>query len=248
VDEISFEYSPGVKSSYNVSALIGKSGITLFDTGMPGSSKQIEKYFDRVGHEFSDIKQIVLTHLDNDHIGSAPEIKKQTNAKVIMHRLDAKLATEKSIEKGDVKKMFPTYKNDELERLMEKIASTKDIDLNVDEKVGGGEEFSVLDQDETIRKTVRMIHTPGHTPGHCCAYIASESMLISGDALSAKAGKDIQDPVPIYTANMTEARDSLRNLDKLGLGFERLISYHDPPILSSASTRLKEYLQSIRAP
>lgn len=243
IDDISFEYSPGVKSSYNVTLLVGKSGLTLFDTGMPGSSKQIERYVNSIGRDLSEIKQVILTHLDNDHIGSAPEIRKETNAKIVMHRLDAVLATDKTVRKDDLRRMFPSYKRDEIDRLVEKISATREIDLQVDTKVEGGERLFAYN--EGSDDTVSIFHTPGHTPGHCCAYVGRESILISGDGLSVKEGKTIEDPVPMYTVNMNEARESLRRLDQFGLGFERLVSYHDKPLMASASRSLKEYLQTL---
>jgi glyoxylase-like metal-dependent hydrolase (beta-lactamase superfamily II) len=236
VDGVTVEYSPGVESRLGVSVLIGDGGLTLFDTGMPGSLGPIEKYLKSIGRDLSEIKHIVLTHLDNDHIGSAPELKKQTNANVVLHEIDVKLATDRSIGKDELRKMFPSYASDDLDRLMEKISGAREIDLQVDVKVSG-KSLSL--------PGVSVIHTPGHTPGHCCAYLASESLLISGDALSFKNGK-INDSIPIYTVKMSEARRSLRNLNDQ-VRFERLVSYHDEPILHGAQGLLREYLASVGA-
>jgi glyoxylase-like metal-dependent hydrolase (beta-lactamase superfamily II) len=236
VDGVTFEYSPGLKSTFYPTVIIGKSGIVLIDTGMPNSRTMIESYLRKIGHDLSELNQIILTHLDNDHIGSAPELKKETGARVVMHKLDAALSTDKSIKASDIKKMFPDYAPDELDRLMEKISGTIDLDLIIDRKLD--DEETQISIDGT---NISIIHTPGHTPGHCCVYSPQDSVLVSGDGLSIKNGA-VQDPPPMYTVSLWRARASLKKLG--GLSFEKLVSYHDEPILSSSSKKLKEYLQN----
>ncbi len=237
VDGVTFEYSPGVKSTYRPTLIIGKSGIALIDTGMPGSSGAIESYVRKIWHNLSEINQIILTHLDTDHIGSAPELRKQTGAKIIMHKLDAVLSTDKSIDAERVKKIFPDYGADEIGRLMEKISGTRDLELIVDQKLDDEETQIAVDG-----VNVSIVHIPGHTPGHCCVYGMRDSVLVSGDGLSIKNGT-IQDPPPMYTVSMPRARASLKKLGRLN--FEKLVSYHDEPLLSSSSKKLNEYLQSL---
>jgi glyoxylase-like metal-dependent hydrolase (beta-lactamase superfamily II) len=237
VDGVTFEYSPGVKSIYRPTLILGKSGIVLIDTGMPNSTKMIESYLRKIGHDLSEINQIILTHLDSDHIGSAPALRKETGAKVVMHKLDAALSTDKSINIKNLKKMFPDYGGDEIDRLMEKISGTRDLDLIVDQKLDDAETQIAIDG-----RNFSIIHTPGHTPGHCCVYSQQDSLLVSGDGLTVKNGT-VQDPPPMYTVSMLRARASLKKLG--GLSFERLVSYHDEPLLSSSSKKLKEYLQLI---
>ena len=68
----------------------------LIDTGMPGNSKKIIHYIKGLGKNASDIKYIILTHADIDHIGSAADIKKLTGAQLVIHTNDAPILTGKS--------------------------------------------------------------------------------------------------------------------------------------------------------
>jgi glyoxylase-like metal-dependent hydrolase (beta-lactamase superfamily II) len=239
VDEVTFNYSPATASVFNVSIFLAKSGVILVDSGMPGSEKKIESYMRKIDLELSDIKKIVLTHLDNDHIGSAPEIRKQTNAEITMHQLDSKLVRDKSVGIVQLKKLFPGYKNDEVERLLEKMNFTRDIDLAVDHEIRDEKVQISLDEVQ-----LDIIHTPGHTPGHSCVYSRADSVLVSGDSLSVKDNR-VEDPVPMYTVSISTARESIRRM-LAPLEFQRLVSYHDLPLLEAASTRLREYVRQTR--
>src|SRR5208283_1556924 len=63
--------------------------MVLIDCGMRGSSRKLADYLQGLGKNPSDIKYIVLTHSDIDHIGGAAEIKQITGAKLVIHEGDA---------------------------------------------------------------------------------------------------------------------------------------------------------------
>ena len=70
--------------------------MVLIDCGMRGSSRKIADYVKRLGKNPSDIKYIVLTHSDIDHVGGAAEVKKLTGAKLVIHEADAGVLTGKA--------------------------------------------------------------------------------------------------------------------------------------------------------
>jgi glyoxylase-like metal-dependent hydrolase (beta-lactamase superfamily II) len=63
-------------------------GLLLVDTGMPGSAKRIVACLESTGSHAADLRYIVLTHCDMDHIGSVARLKELTGAKVAIHELD----------------------------------------------------------------------------------------------------------------------------------------------------------------
>uniref|UniRef100_UPI0005F1332E MBL fold metallo-hydrolase n=1 Tax=Hymenobacter sp. AT01-02 TaxID=1571877 RepID=UPI0005F1332E len=71
--------------------LLEDDGLTLVDTGLPGSTDKIFAALRAAGKNPADIKHIILTHLHADHSGSAAEIQRQTNARVYAHHTDAPL-------------------------------------------------------------------------------------------------------------------------------------------------------------
>ncbi|MDQ0195927.1 MBL fold metallo-hydrolase [Paenibacillus wynnii] len=56
----------------NPTLLWDESMAVLIDTGMPGQDKQIIEGMKRVGIPFENLKSVILTHQDIDHIGSLP--------------------------------------------------------------------------------------------------------------------------------------------------------------------------------
>jgi glyoxylase-like metal-dependent hydrolase (beta-lactamase superfamily II) len=235
VDGVSFEYAPGVRSTFNVCVIRDDDGLSLIDCGMPGSLLSIQQYLTQVGYTLGDIKRIFLTHLDDDHIGAAPEIKRKTGAKIIMHELDAELVKEHSLNAQELEKRFPRYKPGQIEALFQKLRNAQKVDLEVDGEVKGGEKLE-------IGEGAQVIHTPGHTPGHSCLYLPRDSVLVSGDSLSVR-GDAVSDPVPEYTVNIEQARRSLSSFGSLE--FRRLISYHDKPLLEGASKAVSRYIHRL---
>jgi glyoxylase-like metal-dependent hydrolase (beta-lactamase superfamily II) len=64
----------------NVYLKIDGDELTVIDTGTSGNAKKIVAYIQKLGHQPTDIKIIVLTHFHMDHMGSAKELKQLTHA------------------------------------------------------------------------------------------------------------------------------------------------------------------------
>src|SRR3954451_6244595 len=64
-------------------------GLTVIDTGVPGSASAILQAIEALGRRPSDVKEIVLTHYHYDHRGSAAELAARTGATVIAHVAEA---------------------------------------------------------------------------------------------------------------------------------------------------------------
>ena len=64
-------------------------GLTLIDTGIPGSGDKILQAVRELGKQPADIKNILVTHCHADHTGSLAMLKKETGAPATMHPLDA---------------------------------------------------------------------------------------------------------------------------------------------------------------
>ncbi len=60
---------PGVTG--NSYLLVDLDGLTLMDTGIPGSASKILNYIKRAGYARKDLNRILLTHADYDHAGSS---------------------------------------------------------------------------------------------------------------------------------------------------------------------------------
>src|SRR5689334_987966 len=62
--------------------LVAPDRITLVDTGVPGSEEQIFAAIDSLGRSRDDLKIVLITHADPDHVGALPAIVEETGAKV----------------------------------------------------------------------------------------------------------------------------------------------------------------------
>ncbi len=72
---------PGVMA--NPYILVDADGLTIIDTGLPRSEKKILNYVAGLGKSARDIKRIILTHSDLDHVGSLAALQKATGARIV---------------------------------------------------------------------------------------------------------------------------------------------------------------------
>lgn len=117
-----------------------------------------DRIMDIVKENGLTVEHIILTHAHFDHVGAAPDIKKETGAKIALNKLELPLynaATDQAAVWG--------YEVDPL--------PPPDMFLEEGEEIKvGGLVFKVL-------------HTPGHSPGGICLF--GEGVVITGDTLFA---------------------------------------------------------------
>ena len=140
----------------------------LVDAGMRGSSKKVEIYLKKLGKNPADIKYIVLTHSDIDHVGGAAETKKLTGSKLVIHALDAPVLAGKAKGKH-VKGLLGM-----LFKLMSPVIR-----------------FPPVEPDIVVRENIdlagfKIIYTPGHTDGSISLYLPGKLIFV-GDALRSDA-------------------------------------------------------------
>jgi glyoxylase-like metal-dependent hydrolase (beta-lactamase superfamily II) len=219
----------------NVTAILDDDIVHLVDCGDPGSAGRIFRYLEGQSRKPSDLRTLILTHFDSDHVGSAAEIKRRTGCTVIAREFDAEIISGRRFTDRELKKMLPDYDPVEIEALQGKINGQEIPSVAVDRVLRGDEKLE-------IAGGAQIVHIPGHTPGHVVVLLPIVSALITGDTLSAPSGR-IGGPTPQYTPSVRLATQSLKKLSKFE--FEILVPYHWPPITAGASILLKKYLSSI---
>ena len=87
------EISPNVhlipSFAVNVYLIVDPDGLTLIDAGLARSGKKILKYVAGLGHSPGDLRRIIITHADGDHVGGLAALKAATGAKSYASPIEA---------------------------------------------------------------------------------------------------------------------------------------------------------------
>jgi hydroxyacylglutathione hydrolase len=144
-----------------------------------------DRILDLINENDYNVKYIVCTHAHFDHVGAVPDLKKETGAKIVIHRDEIEIYK-------NTREQAALLWGYELDPLPEPdmIASEGD------KLVIGNLRFEIL-------------HTPGHSPGGICLY--GEGILITGDTLFAgSVGR-----TDFYGGNMEKLKSSFKRLMSL---------------------------------
>ena len=204
-------------------------GLTLVDTGLPGSAEAIIDAVHSLGLTASDLRQILVTHCHADHTGSLAELKRLTPARIFMHRRDAAL-----VAKGRaMRPLFPSpgALNSFLFRRMVGPKPTTIAPVEVDVLVEHREQIPVWGG-------ISVIHTPGHTEGHVVFLARERGVLFVGDAAANLFGPRLM----VGYEHLQQGVMSLRHLCRYR--FEVACFGHGPTILQGAGRRFRSRWES----
>jgi glyoxylase-like metal-dependent hydrolase (beta-lactamase superfamily II) len=210
----------------NLTLLTGPEGPTLIDTGYPGQLEALIEALRQEGVRPEELRRIVLTHQDIDHIGNLKALKEMSGAQVLAHRIEAPYIEGKE----PLVKMTPSRLAGMPEAMRKQIegflASLRE--LRVDE---------LLEDSDRLPGGVLVLHTPGHTPGHISLFLEAQKVLVAGDELNVVEGV-LQGPRPEVTLDMEAAHASLNKLAQLDV--DQVIAYHGGLYGPRAKARIAE--------
>ena len=154
----------------------------------PGASaKQLAERIRKDG--FTPVA-VLLTHGHFDHAGAAEELAKEFGVKVYAHEAEK-----------------DTLQNPQ---------------KNVSWMVGASESYHAdvfLKDEEVITLAgfeIKVLHTPGHTEGGCCYYVASESVVFTGDTLFAQSVGRTDFPGGSMSQIVRSITEKLMTLNEVG--------------------------------
>ena len=201
------------------------SSVTLVDCGLPGSSKKLVADLARIGKHPKDVKNIILTHAHEDHVGGASEMILECDTKnVMMHQADSDLTQAgktpprvKSSFSGKVMSLMPDrgYKPFSITRKLN--------DREIIDSAGG----------------IQVIHTPGHTLGHISLLHLESQTLITGDSIFNMTSR-ITWALSGFCVNYKQSQETAKRF--LDLDFRNACFTHGPEIREKGKERIKKFL------
>lgn len=174
----------------------GEDGFVLVDTGGSNARRELEATLSEAGCGPGDLKLIVLTHGDFDHIGNAAHLRRKHNARIAMHPDDAGMA-----ERGDM--FWNRKKGSRLFRLFAALLFNfgPENRFTADIWLSDGDDLSGYGFNATV------LSIPGHSLGSLGVLTASNDLL-SGDLFDNTKS-------PVLNAIMDDLDAAQRSVAKL---------------------------------
>ncbi len=146
-----------------------KSDYVLIDTGGTNNRRKLEEELGKAGCTPGNLKLIVLTHGDFDHIGNAAFLRQKYDSKIAMHNDDFGM-----IESGDMfwNRTKPNFLIKAVAGLLFKLNNSDRIKPDV--AVNDGHDLSCYGL------SAKIVHLPGHSKGSI-GLLTSSGDLFCGD-------------------------------------------------------------------
>ena len=169
-----------------VYAVLEEDGITLIDTGFPDKGMEILNEVRELGKRKLDVKQILLTHADLDHMGNAAWIQAKAGCPVWISEKELIYTDGRKARFGEKQEMAEAF-------------GLQNPTLSIYPESGRIGEFEIIE-------------TPGHSEGHV-SIIYNKKILFGGDLFFCKQGQ-MSSANPVYSEDVPLAEKSLEQLLK----------------------------------
>ncbi len=144
--------------------------LILIDCGMPRRENLVWQLIEQLGKQPTDLKHMLITHADIDHVGSLAKIQKRSGAKVYAGAETAVL-----IQTGKSPNHMPRVTQFIIDHFM----NYQSISAGTIEYIKDGDSLPLLGG-------LQVLATPGHTLDHHSFYSPVLGILFAGDALNTR--------------------------------------------------------------
>ena len=184
----------------NYAYLIMDDEMILVDTGRPGQGKGILNELKSMNIQLRDIKRILITHHDIDHVGNLALLENETDASIWASKGDIPYICDEKSRHG-IKKYLS---------FIMRAKKPKNIQPYPEEQRIGD---------------IEIIPTPGHTPGHVC--LLYNNVLFVGDLFRSSKGQ-LKPMRSFMNWDESILKDSIKKISDYD--FEWICPAHGEPI------------------
>jgi glyoxylase-like metal-dependent hydrolase (beta-lactamase superfamily II) len=159
--------------------IVDKDGVTIIDAGLPRYWKLLLKELNSIGKRLDDVRALILTHGDTDHIGFAARLYQENGIVPRIHEADvdrARLKVKKPNSGWGPVKIGP------LAGFLWYSARRGGLRIKPATELQTVGDNDVLD----VPGSPRIIHTPGHTPGSVTVHVPAVDALFLGDTMTTR--------------------------------------------------------------
>ena len=188
--------------------IVEPDGVTIIDAGLPGYWKLLDAELASLGKSPSDVRALILTHGDTDHIGIAARLHRETGLAALIHPDDverAQLTVKKPNSGWGPVKLRP------LAGFLWYSARHGGLRIPPAAELTTITDGEVLD----VPGSPRIIHTPGHTPGSIAVHVPALDALFVGDMVTTRnvlTGVSGPKPAP-FTLEPAQSIASLQRIE-----------------------------------
>ncbi|MGI6029148.1 MAG: MBL fold metallo-hydrolase [Candidatus Heteroscillospira sp.] len=192
--------------------LFGAEDVVLVDCGYPGSVELLEEQLRAHGIDPNTLTKLVLTHQDDDHMGSAAELKKKYPAiQILASDIEAPYLSGKRknlrLQQGEeLQSQLPDDQKAFGEQFCDRYRKLKPVFPDI--LLSGGNRFDWGGGCE-------IVVSPGHTPGHISIRALDNTFMVTGDAAVIENGQ-LAIANPEFCLDLKTAQVSL----------EKIVQYH----------------------
>ena len=213
--------------------IVTDQGITLIDTGLPGHYADLQRELALLGRPLSDVRGIVLTHGDSDHIGFAERLRRELGILVFVGEGDALRA------KGAKPPATPRDRMRIVPMLgfLAYAARKRGFRVPPIADVRPVADGDVLD----LPGSPVVVGMPGHSPGSIAVLVPSVRAVFVGDELTTRSvltGVTGPQPAP-FTDDQATSSTSLERLRDLDVDW--VVPGHGAPWRGSAAGLIEAY-------
>ena len=201
--------------------VVEQDGVTIIDAGLRGYWKLLAAELSTIGKTLEDVRALILTHGDTDHIGFAAQLHREAGIAAYIHPADvdrARLKVKKPIRGWGPVKVGP------LSGFLWYSARHGGLRTRPASELQTVADNDVLD----VPGSPRIIHTPGHTPGSVAVHLPVIDALFVGDTMTTRnvlTGVTGPKPAP-FTLNPEQAVTSLDRIH--GIDATWMLPGHGP--------------------